>query len=277
MGLTAHCHPAGHQSTDRSVDPVGRTCGWGDAQAEGTGRWRAVGSRDDTRRRPPAGGRCDREVSRDERDMRRNRPAGPAPVNGVSRSGCQISPGERYRRGWSLPHAAHGVREDGVMSDAFTTRVLNIASGSRERVVDLTHDCEAFLREAAVSPGRSPQRLRPARHGRHRRHRNGCRQRRRPPRRPPYPPSRRRPLATPPRHPRPRPRPRPSRPRPTPRHPAGHCREAGTGDVAVGVPGGHQHLQCQPSGSVELPGLSMIAPPTTAVPSACSGCRGCRG
>ncbi|WP_119580726.1 secondary thiamine-phosphate synthase enzyme YjbQ [Streptomyces europaeiscabiei] len=36
------------------------------------------------------------------------------------------------------------------MSDVFTTRVLNIASGSRERVVDLTHDCETFLREAAA-------------------------------------------------------------------------------------------------------------------------------
>ncbi|WP_200304930.1 secondary thiamine-phosphate synthase enzyme YjbQ [Streptomyces adelaidensis] len=36
------------------------------------------------------------------------------------------------------------------MSDAFTTRVLNVASGSRERVVDLTQDCEAFLREAAA-------------------------------------------------------------------------------------------------------------------------------
>ncbi|MBY8864792.1 secondary thiamine-phosphate synthase enzyme YjbQ [Streptomyces sennicomposti] len=35
------------------------------------------------------------------------------------------------------------------MSHAFTTRVLNIASGSRETVVDLTRDCEAFLREAA--------------------------------------------------------------------------------------------------------------------------------
>lgn len=43
-----------------------------------------------------------------------------------------------------------GVREDGTMSDAFTTRVLNVASGSRERVVDLTRDCEAFLREAAA-------------------------------------------------------------------------------------------------------------------------------
>ncbi|MBD0840676.1 secondary thiamine-phosphate synthase enzyme YjbQ [Streptomyces sp. TRM68416] len=35
------------------------------------------------------------------------------------------------------------------MSDTFTTRVLNIASGNTERIVDLTHDCEAFLREAA--------------------------------------------------------------------------------------------------------------------------------
>ncbi|MFS8199709.1 secondary thiamine-phosphate synthase enzyme YjbQ [Streptomyces sp. CWNU-52B] len=34
------------------------------------------------------------------------------------------------------------------MPDAFTTRVLNVTSGSREAVVDLTHDCEAFLREA---------------------------------------------------------------------------------------------------------------------------------
>ncbi|MEV6614770.1 secondary thiamine-phosphate synthase enzyme YjbQ [Streptomyces sp. NPDC051051] len=36
------------------------------------------------------------------------------------------------------------------MSDAFTTRVLHIASGAQERVVDLTRDCEAFLREAAA-------------------------------------------------------------------------------------------------------------------------------
>ncbi|MFD8911468.1 secondary thiamine-phosphate synthase enzyme YjbQ [Streptomyces sp. NPDC059575] len=35
------------------------------------------------------------------------------------------------------------------MSDAFTTRVLNIATGSHERVVDLTGECEDFLREAA--------------------------------------------------------------------------------------------------------------------------------
>ncbi|GHH11284.1 secondary thiamine-phosphate synthase enzyme YjbQ [Streptomyces lanatus] len=36
------------------------------------------------------------------------------------------------------------------MPDAFTTRVLNVASGPSERVVDLTRDCEAFLREAAA-------------------------------------------------------------------------------------------------------------------------------
>ncbi|MER5222943.1 MULTISPECIES: secondary thiamine-phosphate synthase enzyme YjbQ [Streptomyces] len=35
------------------------------------------------------------------------------------------------------------------MSDAFTTRVLNVATGSSERIVDLTHECEAFLGEAA--------------------------------------------------------------------------------------------------------------------------------
>ncbi|MET8130651.1 MULTISPECIES: secondary thiamine-phosphate synthase enzyme YjbQ [unclassified Streptomyces] len=38
------------------------------------------------------------------------------------------------------------------MSDAFTTQVLNISSGTSETVVDLTRDCEAFLRE--VAPGR---------------------------------------------------------------------------------------------------------------------------
>ncbi|MFE9450290.1 secondary thiamine-phosphate synthase enzyme YjbQ [Streptomyces sp. NPDC006739] len=36
------------------------------------------------------------------------------------------------------------------MSDVFTTRTLNVATGSRERVVDLTDDCAAFLREAAA-------------------------------------------------------------------------------------------------------------------------------
>ncbi|WP_369240510.1 secondary thiamine-phosphate synthase enzyme YjbQ [Streptomyces sp. R21] len=36
------------------------------------------------------------------------------------------------------------------MSDAFSTRVLNVATGSSERVVDLTRDCEAFLRETAA-------------------------------------------------------------------------------------------------------------------------------
>lgn len=44
-----------------------------------------------------------------------------------------------------------GLRgEDGGMADAFTTRVLNVASGSAERIVDLTGDCEAFLREVAA-------------------------------------------------------------------------------------------------------------------------------
>ena len=37
------------------------------------------------------------------------------------------------------------------MPDAFTTRVLNIATGSDERVVDITGDCESFLREAAAA------------------------------------------------------------------------------------------------------------------------------
>ncbi|MDQ0785647.1 secondary thiamine-phosphate synthase enzyme [Streptomyces sp. B3I7] len=36
------------------------------------------------------------------------------------------------------------------MPEAFTTRVLNVSSGSSERVVDLTRDCEAFLRDAAA-------------------------------------------------------------------------------------------------------------------------------
>jgi secondary thiamine-phosphate synthase enzyme len=36
------------------------------------------------------------------------------------------------------------------MPHAFTTRVLDVASGSRETVVDLTRDCEAFLRETAA-------------------------------------------------------------------------------------------------------------------------------
>lgn len=40
----------------------------------------------------------------------------------------------------------------GHMSHAFTTRVLNIVSGSEEAIVDLTHDCETFLRE--VTDGR---------------------------------------------------------------------------------------------------------------------------
>ncbi|MDG4857932.1 YjbQ family protein [Streptomyces sp. T-3] len=38
------------------------------------------------------------------------------------------------------------------MSDAFTTRVLHITTGSTERVVDLTHECAGFL--SAVAAGR---------------------------------------------------------------------------------------------------------------------------
>ncbi|WP_329131939.1 secondary thiamine-phosphate synthase enzyme YjbQ [Streptomyces sp. NBC_00670] len=36
------------------------------------------------------------------------------------------------------------------MPDAFATHVLHVSSGSSERVVDLTRDCEAFLRETAA-------------------------------------------------------------------------------------------------------------------------------
>ena len=36
------------------------------------------------------------------------------------------------------------------MPDAFTTRVLNLATGSTERVADITGDCESFLREVAA-------------------------------------------------------------------------------------------------------------------------------
>ncbi|MFJ8948670.1 YjbQ family protein [Streptomyces sp. NPDC102381] len=35
------------------------------------------------------------------------------------------------------------------MSDVFTTRVLDITTGSTERIADLTRDCESFLREVA--------------------------------------------------------------------------------------------------------------------------------
>src|SRR5690606_10512677 len=38
----------------------------------------------------------------------------------------------------------------GSMSGTFTTRVLTVSTGSEERVVDLTGDCEAFLRDAAA-------------------------------------------------------------------------------------------------------------------------------
>lgn len=36
------------------------------------------------------------------------------------------------------------------MSDAFTTRVLNVTTGSSEKVFDLTDDIQDFLREAAA-------------------------------------------------------------------------------------------------------------------------------
>ncbi|MBV7696392.1 secondary thiamine-phosphate synthase enzyme YjbQ [Streptomyces sp. TRM70350] len=36
------------------------------------------------------------------------------------------------------------------MADAFTTRVLQVTSGPEETVVDLTRDCETFLREVAA-------------------------------------------------------------------------------------------------------------------------------
>jgi secondary thiamine-phosphate synthase enzyme len=36
------------------------------------------------------------------------------------------------------------------MSDRFQTRVLQIATGSSERIADITRDCEEFLRETAA-------------------------------------------------------------------------------------------------------------------------------
>ncbi|WP_151772410.1 secondary thiamine-phosphate synthase enzyme YjbQ [Streptomyces abyssomicinicus] len=36
------------------------------------------------------------------------------------------------------------------MSDRFHTRVLHVATGSSERVADITRDCEEFLNEAAA-------------------------------------------------------------------------------------------------------------------------------
>ncbi|MGX1882990.1 secondary thiamine-phosphate synthase enzyme YjbQ [Streptomyces sp. NPDC055287] len=35
------------------------------------------------------------------------------------------------------------------MSDAFTTRILNVSTGTGETVADLTRDCEQFLEQAA--------------------------------------------------------------------------------------------------------------------------------
>lgn len=39
--------------------------------------------------------------------------------------------------------------DDGDMSDAFTTRILRLVTGSAETVTDLTHECEQFLAETA--------------------------------------------------------------------------------------------------------------------------------
>ncbi|CAL9640534.1 hypothetical protein SUDANB145_06321 [Streptomyces sp. enrichment culture] len=36
------------------------------------------------------------------------------------------------------------------MPEAFTTRILHLTTGSSERVLDITGDCESFLREAAA-------------------------------------------------------------------------------------------------------------------------------
>ncbi len=42
-----------------------------------------------------------------------------------------------------------GVGDHGHMADAFTTRTIDITTGSTETVYDLTSACAAFLREAA--------------------------------------------------------------------------------------------------------------------------------
>src|SRR5262249_25051419 len=42
------------------------------------------------------------------------------------------------------------IGQDGDMPEAFNTRVLNVVSGATETVVDLTRQCEAFLREVAA-------------------------------------------------------------------------------------------------------------------------------
>ncbi|MFE1958807.1 secondary thiamine-phosphate synthase enzyme YjbQ [Streptomyces sp. NPDC059479] len=36
------------------------------------------------------------------------------------------------------------------MSDAFTTRILNVTTGTHEAVTDLTHACEEFLQQTAA-------------------------------------------------------------------------------------------------------------------------------
>jgi secondary thiamine-phosphate synthase enzyme len=42
-----------------------------------------------------------------------------------------------------------GLLENGTMSDRFSTRTLNVTTGSAETVLDLTRDCEDYLAEAA--------------------------------------------------------------------------------------------------------------------------------
>jgi secondary thiamine-phosphate synthase enzyme len=42
------------------------------------------------------------------------------------------------------------MRQDEVMADRFHTRLLNISTGSSERVADITRDCEEFLQDAAA-------------------------------------------------------------------------------------------------------------------------------
>ncbi|GAA4962440.1 hypothetical protein GCM10023238_32160 [Streptomyces heliomycini] len=129
------------------------------------------------------------------------------------------------------------------MSDVFTTRVLTIATGSAERVVDITGDCEAFLRETAAgrdgllnvfvphatagvavieTGAGSDDDLLSALHtllpaDDRWQHRHGS--------------------------PGTRPRPRPARLRPAARDAPGGGRTTGTGHLAVGVPGRHKSRQ----------------------------------
>ncbi len=49
-----------------------------------------------------------------------------------------------------LPARGWHPYENGGMSTAFTTRILDITTGSTETVADLTADCAAFLADAAA-------------------------------------------------------------------------------------------------------------------------------